>query len=104
MTIVEVRKHSSVVAITREDYSLAFPQLSIAKNSFLQLSKLGRRGETESTQTSKGSKGDDSNPGSLDCESGILLLSYRAQSCEAGAMHDGESQFVVKFTGDRYGS
>ena len=64
----------------------------------MQLSELGRRGENENAQTSKDSKGEDSNPGSLDCESGILLLSYRAPPSEDGAMYDGESQFVVKFT------
>ena len=37
--------------------------------------------ENENAQTSKRCKAD-SNPGSLDCESGILPLSYRAPLCE----------------------
>ena len=45
--------------------SLTFPPLSIARYSFIQLSQRGR-------QTG------DLNPGSLDCESGVLRLSYRA--------------------------
>ena len=68
-----VGKHSSHAAIMRNDYSLIFPPLSIARYSFIQLSQQGRqlRGricpifETVAT-------------GSLDCESGILPLSYRA--------------------------
>ena len=45
-------------------------------HSFLQLSELGHRGDNENDQTLKWCKGDP-NPGSLDCESGILPLSYR---------------------------
>ena len=58
--------------------SLAFPPLSIARYSFIQLSQQGRQwreGKCPIFQTvAKG----DSNPRSLDCESGILPLSYRA--------------------------
>ena len=58
--------------------SLTFPPLSIARYSFIQLSRHGRQwreGKCPIFQTvAKG----DSNPGSLDCESGILPLSYRA--------------------------
>ena len=58
--------------------SLTFPPLSIARYSFIQLSQQGRQwreGKCPIFQTvAKG----DSNPGSLDCESGILPLSYRA--------------------------
>ena len=52
-----------------------FPPLSIARYSFIQLSRQGRQwreGKCPIFQTvAKG----DSNPGSLDCESGILPLS-----------------------------
>ena len=58
--------------------SLTFPPLSIVRYSFIQLSQQGRQwreGKCPIFQTvAKG----DSNPGSLDCESGILPLSYRA--------------------------
>ena len=64
-------KHSSHAAITREDHSLIFPQPSIARYSFIQLSELGCHVENENAQTLKLAKGD-SNPGSLDCKSGIL--------------------------------
>ena len=59
-------KHSSQAAITREDYSLTLPLPSIVNWSVVKMAKLRH-----------GSKGD-SNPGSLDCESGILPLSYCA--------------------------
>ena len=63
----------------RNDYSLTFPPLSIARYSFIQLSRLRRREVKENDQTSKRyQRGFDSNPGSLDCESGILPLSHRA--------------------------
>ena len=58
--------------------SLTFPPLSIARYSFVQLSRQGRQwreGKCPIFQTVP--KGD-SNPDSLDCESGILPLSYRA--------------------------
>ena len=58
--------------------SLTFPPLSIARYSFIQLSQQGRQwreGKCPIFQTVP--KGD-SNPGSHDCESGILPLSYRA--------------------------
>ena len=70
-------KHSTHTAITREDYSLTFPPPSISRYSFIQLSELGRRRENENAQTSKRSQ-IDSNPDSIDCESGILSLSHRA--------------------------
>ena len=58
--------------------SLTFPPLSIARYSFIQLSRQGRQrreGKCPIFQTvAKG----DSNLGSHDCESGILPLSYRA--------------------------
>ena len=46
-------KHSSHAAITRNDYSLTCPPLSIAKYSFIQLSRLRHREENENAQTSK---------------------------------------------------
>ena len=46
-------KHSSHAAITREDCSLIFPPLSVARYSFTLLSELGRHGENENGQTSK---------------------------------------------------
>ena len=59
----------------RNDYSLTCAPLSIARYSFIQLSQIGRRGEEEMPTLLNGIKG---NPGSLDCESGILPLSYSA--------------------------
>ena len=56
--------------------SLTFPPLSIARHSFMQLRE--RKCPIFETVT----KGD-SNPGSLDCESGILPLSYRAPRCRS---------------------
>ena len=58
--------------------SLTFPPLSIARYSFIQLSRQGRQwGEGKCPIFQTVAKGD-SNPGSLDCESDILPLSYRA--------------------------
>ena len=55
--------------------SLTFPPLSIARYSFIQLSEQWRERKCPIFETvTQG----DSNPGSLDCESGILPLSYRA--------------------------
>ena len=45
-------KHSSHAAITRDDYSPT--PLSIARDSFIQLSRLRHRRENENAQTSKG--------------------------------------------------
>ena len=47
--------------------------------SFIQLSELGHRGENENAQILKWWHSGDSNPGSLDCESDILPVNYRAQ-------------------------
>ena len=44
-------KHFSHGAITRNDYSLTYPPMSIARYSFIQLSELGRRGENENAQS-----------------------------------------------------
>ena len=45
----------SIIAMQqlRNDYSLTCPPLSIARHSFIQLSRLRRREENENTQTSK---------------------------------------------------
>ena len=69
---------SSHAVITHEDYSTTFPPLSIARYSFIHLSELGHYGENENAKSSKRQQREDSNPGSLDCESGILPLSYHA--------------------------
>ena len=53
--------------------SLTFPPLSIARYSFIQLSVCEVNEKCPIFETvAKG----DSNPGSLDCESGVLPLSY----------------------------
>ena len=46
-------KRSSHAGIMREDYSLTFPPLSIARYSFIQLSGLRRRGVNENVKFSK---------------------------------------------------
>ena len=46
-------RQTSHTAITREDYSLTFPPLSIARYSFIQLSGLRHSGDNENAQTSK---------------------------------------------------
>ena len=58
--------------------SLAFPPLPIARDSFIQLSQLGRQWRERKYPIFETVAKGDSNPGSLDCESGILPLSYRA--------------------------
>ena len=58
--------------------ALTFPPLSIARYSFIQLSQLGRQWRERKCPTFETVTKGDSNPGSLDCESGILPLSYRA--------------------------
>ena len=68
-------KHSSHAEITRKDYSLTFPAPPIARYSFIQLGGVVER--TKMCNLRNGSKGD-SNTGSLDFESGILPLNYRA--------------------------
>ena len=58
--------------------SLTFPPLSIARYSFIQLSQLGRQWRDRKCAIFENVAKGDSNPGSLDCESGILPLSYHA--------------------------
>ena len=57
--------------------SLTFPPLSIARYSFI-LSQLGHQWRERKCQIFETVAKGDSNPGSLDCESGVLPLSYRA--------------------------
>ena len=59
-------------------YSLIFPPPSIAGYSFIQLGKLGRQWRERKCPIFKTVANGYSNPDSLDCESGILPLSYRA--------------------------
>ena len=58
--------------------SLTFPTLSIARHSFIQLSQQGRQWRERKCPISETVAMGDLNPGSLDCESGVLPLSYRA--------------------------
>ena len=57
--------------------SLTFPPLSIARYSFKQLSQLGRQWRERKCPIFETVAKGDSNPRSLDCESGILPQSYR---------------------------
>ena len=57
--------------------SLTFPPL-IARYSFIHLSQLGHQWRERKCPIFETVAKEDSNPGSLDCESGILPLSYRA--------------------------
>ena len=58
--------------------SFTFPPLSIAKYSFIQLSQQGRQWRERKCPIFETVAKGDSNPGSLDCESGVLPLSYHA--------------------------
>ena len=58
--------------------SLTFPPLSIARYSFIQLSQQGRQWRERKCPIFETVANGDSNPRSLDCESCILPLSYRA--------------------------
>ena len=58
--------------------SLTCPPLSIARYSFIQLSQQGRQWRERKCPIFDTVAKQDSNPGSLDCKSGILPLSYRA--------------------------
>ena len=62
-------------AITK---SLTFTPLSIARYSFIQLSQQGRQWRERKCPIFETVAKGYSNPGSLDCESGVLPLSYRA--------------------------
>ena len=54
-----------------------FPPLSIARYSFIQLSKLGLQWRKPKCPIFETVAKGDSNPGCLDCESGVLPLSFR---------------------------
>ena len=58
--------------------SLTCPPLSVARYSFIQLSQQRRQWRERKCPIFDTVAKQDSNPGSLDCESGILPLSYRA--------------------------
>ena len=58
--------------------SLTFPPTSIARYSFIQLSQQWRQWRERKCPIVETVQKGDSNPGSHDCESGILPLSYRA--------------------------
>ena len=58
--------------------SLTCPPLPITRYSFIQLSQQGRQWRERKCPIFDTVAKQDSNPGSLDCESGILSLSYRA--------------------------
>ena len=58
--------------------SLIFAPLSIVRYSFIQLSQQGRQWREGKCPIFQTVAKWDSNPGSLDCEYGILPLSYRA--------------------------
>ena len=58
--------------------SLTCPPLSIARYSFIQASQLGRQWRERKCPIFETVEKGDSNPGSLDGESGVLPLSYRA--------------------------
>ena len=58
--------------------SLTFPPLCIARYSFIQLSRQRHQWKEGKCPIFQMVAKGDSNPGSLDCESGILPLSYRA--------------------------
>ena len=58
--------------------SLTCPPLSVARYSFIQLSQLERQWRERKCPIFETVTKRDSNPGPLDCESGILPLSYRA--------------------------
>ena len=58
--------------------SLTFPPLSMARYSFIQLSQLGRQWRERKCPIYETVAKGESIQGSLDCESGILPLNYRA--------------------------
>ena len=64
--------------------SLTFPPLSIARYSFIQLSEQGRQWRERKCPIFETVTNRYSNPDSLDCESGILPLSYCAPQIKDG--------------------
>ncbi len=79
--------------------SLTFPPLSIARYSFIQLSEQWRQWRERKCPIFETLAKGDSNPGSLDCESGMLPLSYRAsyisRICNIGKLN---GQCIINFT------
>ena len=71
-------KHSSLATITRNDYSPTFPPPPIARYSLNTAEWTGVSWRERKYPNFKTVAKGDSNPGSLDCESGVLPLSYRA--------------------------
>ena len=83
---------------------LTFPPLSIARYSFIQLSEQGRQWRERKYQIFGTVTKRDSNPGSLDCESGILPLSstqvvlfdlIRKSSCHLPLFHFSHARFIL---------
>ena len=68
--------------------SLTFPPMSIARYSFIQLSQLGRQWRERKCPIFETVTKGDTNPCSLDCESGILPLSYRAPQYRVAKLHN----------------
>ena len=72
-------KHFSHAAITRNDQITHISNtVYIARYSFIQLSQQGRQWKERKCPIFETVAQRDSNPGSLDCEFGILPLGYRA--------------------------
>ena len=67
--------------------SLTFPPLSIARYTFIQLSQQGRQWREGKCIIFETVAKRDSNPGSLDCESGVLPQSYRALQAQCHSIH-----------------
>ena len=85
--------------------SLTFPPLSIARYSFIHLSQQGRQWRERKCPIFETVAKGDSNPGSLDCESGVLPLSYHAprivfaRNCCVTRMLPREAELVSEWTG-----
>ena len=52
------RKHSAMLQLLREDYTLTCPPMSVARYSFIQLSELWQCGVNEIAKASKWQQGD----------------------------------------------
>ena len=77
-------KHSRHAAITRNDYSTTFTQLSTAVYSqalIYTAQSTGASWREQKMPKLRISSNGDLNPGSLDCESGVLPQSYGAPNC-----------------------
>ena len=70
-------KHYSRAAIMCNDYSLIFPTPSLTRYSFVQLSQLGSQWRERKCPNFETVAKEDSNLGSLDCESVILPCSSK---------------------------